>query len=176
MRTCKLHTQVSSFLIDVARYNWPPSRGEPFHWWKQQIDTLQYSTGSTGIEYIIIIQSFLENYNPLYSFSDLLSGEPPLRFPMMRDRQLFSAVLLVLAFVSLQKLCYCDDQTVISIFSVDLKILDLSFVFFLFRCCMNRSMRHLMAVGSYRRMVITKVLLYISTLSLFGMVLFRSAS
>lgn len=34
----------------------------------------------------------------------------------MRERQLFSGFLLLLAFVSFQKLCYCDDQTVISIF------------------------------------------------------------
>lgn len=33
----------------------------------------------------------------------------------MRERQLFSGLLLLLAFLSFQKLCYCDDQTVISI-------------------------------------------------------------
>ncbi|KAF2613509.1 hypothetical protein F2Q70_00011098 [Brassica cretica] len=32
---------------------------------------------------------------------------------MMRNRQLLSGLLLILAFVSLQKLCYCDDQTVL---------------------------------------------------------------
>ncbi|KAG7606937.1 putative calreticulin/calnexin, concanavalin A-like lectin/glucanase domain superfamily [Arabidopsis thaliana] len=31
----------------------------------------------------------------------------------MRQRQLFSVFLLLLAFVSFQKLCYCDDQTVL---------------------------------------------------------------
>ncbi|XP_018471265.1 acireductone dioxygenase 2 isoform X3 [Raphanus sativus] len=31
---------------------------------------------------------------------------------MMRDRQLFFGLLLILTFVSLHKLCYCDDQTV----------------------------------------------------------------
>ena len=30
----------------------------------------------------------------------------------MRDRQLFSGLLLILALVSLQNLCHCDDHTV----------------------------------------------------------------
>ncbi|CDY42879.1 BnaAnng07040D [Brassica napus] len=32
---------------------------------------------------------------------------------MMRDRQLFSGLMLILALLSLQNLCHCDDNTVL---------------------------------------------------------------